>query len=171
MIYAWTDPSGALIGFLDDRINEIHEGAIKLTAAQYARWLAAPAALRWKDGALVEAPAPDRPDRSVAQRVDAALAAGCQVVSASDPALDGTYGLDAETRADIMGELVLLLLGGMFSTGTGELLFPDVSGAPHRFTVDHFRAFAPAINQYAGALKAVRAAGKGALPAQPVHIP
>jgi hypothetical protein len=110
------------------------------------------------------------PAPTIADQAIAAINAGCQIVSTGTPALNGTYACDAESRADIMAEMISLLANSAFTNGTSSIVWTDASGTPHTFTVVTFRPFATALGAYVGALKTIIASGAGSLPAQPVTI-
>ena len=104
------------------------------------------------------------------------IAAGCAIVSTSAPALNGTYGLDSETRADIVA-IVDGINGdeGFPPTGGTTMVWPDINGVGHTFTsTAQFVSFAAAIRNYYFSLKVasatMAAGGTASWPAQPKQI-
>jgi hypothetical protein len=115
-------------------------------------------------------PPPPPPPLSLEQLAMALLAGGIAIASTATPALNGSYPVDAETRSDIQGELLSLVINNTFTNGEMTIAWPDVTGAPHSFTVAQFKAFATAIGGAVGPLKIIIASGAGTLPVQPAPI-
>jgi hypothetical protein len=128
-------------------------------------WGATQAGGVWTFTAPPAAPAP-----TLTQQATALLATGCAIVSTATPALNATYACDAESRADILSEMVSILAVGAFTNGSASLAWPDVTGAQHTFTVAQFKALATSLGGFVGTLKPLAAGATGALPAQPVTI-
>ena len=106
----------------------------------------------------------------------AALLAGCQIVSTSTPALDGTYPLGDTTLIKMNGEQTYIALKGTFTSGQTTEQWLDISGNPHTFpSTSEFTAFGEAMAQYMDALQtalsAAEAGGQWQSPTQPVSIP
>ncbi len=107
---------------------------------------------------------------------NAAISAGCQIVSTGTPALNGTYPLDDSTLLKAVGEQSYIALKSTFTNGQMTRAWMDVSGAPHVFpSTAEFTAFGEAIAQYVDALQTALgtalAGGSWVAPAQPVTIP
>src|SRR5574337_468907 len=130
---------------------------------KYETWLAA--------GNTPDAAAQPTPE----QQLIAAIAAGCQVVSASAPGLNGTYAIDDVARANITAEsLYIQVTTGQgtakFTNGQATKGWPDATGAPHTFNTAQFIAFAEGMAVYYDALiqaqATARAGGGWSAPAQ-----
>jgi hypothetical protein len=114
------------------------------------------------------------------QYYDAAMAAGCAIVSASTPAMNGTYSLivvpgSTDPKTLILGEQNYIALKGTFSNGQTTRAWMDTSGTPHIFpNTAEFASFGEAIAQYVDALQmalaTALAGGTWQAPAQPVTI-
>lgn len=102
------------------------------------------------------------------------LGAGCQIVSTSNPLLNGTYAMDPMTLLEIASIEASLARGDGLPGATATFLFHDMNAASHVFSAITFPAFAKAIRDYFAAAKQAFyiAAGGGAAnwPAQPVTI-
>ena len=68
-----------------------------------------------------------------ANYVSAALNAGCAVVSASTPALSGTYPIDPDSQQKLLGTVVYVGSTGKFPAGQAAWVVRDVHGAAHSF--------------------------------------
>ncbi len=147
MKYATVTSAGVLTGFLDDSINTIPAAAVELTDAQHSEWVTQQSRLIWQNGALVAAPAPAvSAAQKIAANVAAAVAAGCQIVSTSTPAISGTYAIDPASTSQINAVATYIAINNRFPAGQSALSWPDVAGALHIFsTTAEFQAFASAI--------------------------
>jgi hypothetical protein len=91
-------------------------------------------------------PAAQSPAQIIAAGAAAAILAGCAVTSTGNPALTGTYAIDASSTALINGVATYIAINGKFPAGQSSLPWPDASGALHIFaTTAEFQAFASAI--------------------------
>ena len=109
------------------------------------------------------------PSKFSAQQVyDAAIAAGCQVVSTANPAtLNGTYALDPNT-AEELSQLVLGVEAGNFSGNGVTIPWPDLAGTIHSFAPADLVNLGKALETYVLALAAQKRGGTA--PTQPVTI-
>jgi hypothetical protein len=112
---------------------------------------------------------------AVQTQYSAALSAGCQIVSTSTPAINGTYMLDQNSFILTMGEQSYILLKGTFTNGQTTRNWNDVNGVQHTFpSTALFTAFGEVLAQYVDQLQTALAAGlAGGIwtpPAQPVTI-
>jgi len=108
------------------------------------------------------------------QSYAAALAAGCQIVSTSTPALNGTYALDPQPLSNVTSEQVYIATTGKFTNGQTTRAWADAGGAFHVFpSTAVFTAFAEAIAQYVDSLSAALATAQtgGAWSAPPMPSP
>src|SRR4051812_45516279 len=92
-----------------------------------------------------------------AQLAQQALASGVAVESNSTPDLNGVYAIDAESRTDIMAEMLSLSGNQTFTNGNLMIDWPDVGMKPHTFDVTQFHSFATALGNYITSLKQVMA--------------
>lgn len=104
------------------------------------------------------------------QQAQAMLAAGCQVVSSGTPALSGTYPTDAASQAHINAEATSILLNGTFTDGTSSIVWLDVAGDPHTFSIAQFKTLATALAAYVTACLKVINGQSTTLSAQPSTI-
>lgn len=118
--------------------------------------------------------APVVPAPSLAQQAADAHAAGCQVLSASTPALSGTYPITPDVQQRLQATAQFIATNGRFPGGGRALGWPDTAGLPHVFaTTAQFIAFATALGDYVAALDQIVLGGStapSALPPQPVSI-
>lgn len=116
-------------------------------------------------------PAPP-PAPTLTQQAQAAMNGGIVITSAGTPAVSGTYAIDAESRADMMGEMMSLSVNSTFTNGTTTLDYLDAGSppAPHAFTAPLFKEFVTAVGAYVGALKFIVKTGSGTLPSASVTI-
>lgn len=125
----------------------------------------------WQYAAGAFAPPPPPPAPTLAQQATIMLAAGCQITSASTPALDATYPVDAPTQQHVQAEVTSILLNGAFADGGATVAWPDVADDPRTFTVAQFKTFATALAAFvAGCLKVANGQSQ-TLPTQPSSIP
>ncbi len=104
---------------------------------------------------------------SLVQQAQVALAVGLQIVSTGTPGVSGTYALDAASQQKIL--TVFAAIGAGIQTG--NVNYPDASGAIHTFTPAEFQAFTAAVYAYVQQLDEVVMGVTGvALPVQPVTI-
>jgi len=97
------------------------------------------------------------------------------VESTGTPALNGTYDIGLEARANITGIATALALGFGFPPNDAPTLgYGDVDSTPHEFDADHFKAFARAVMNYVynvnAALQLKLAGTPADWPATPVVI-
>jgi hypothetical protein len=107
----------------------------------YLAWLAA--------GNVVEPAAPLTADQELAKRL---TVTGIAITSASAPALNGTYRIDAGSQQRISAIYVGIKGGDGLPGNGGAFSYLDSAGAPHSFTADQFVAFAKAVRDYVYAL-------------------
>ena len=100
----------------------------------------------------------------------AALAAGCAIVSASTPTLNGTYAVDPQSRSNLQALLLGYLLRSAFPGGGSTFAYPDASGAPHVMTQPQMEEIGSALEDYVAALDAWATTPGAGAPAQPVTI-
>jgi len=114
-------------------------------------------------GQVPYAPTPAAP--TTAQQAATLLSQGITITSASTPALNGTYSIDAAAQADINAvQTYILTTPGSFPTGA-TMPWIDTIGTAHVFgSTAQFTAFAKAAAQIAAQLTLY---GKGALPTPP----
>ena len=113
-------------------------------------------------------PAPD-------QQAATVIAAGIQITSTGTPALNGTYGIDADARANISGIVAGLAIGAGFPPADAATLdYGDIAGQVHTFTQDQFKNFAKAVRDYMYAidvtLRTLAQGGNAAWPSAQVTI-
>lgn len=100
---------------------------------------------------------------------NAAIAAGCAIVSTGTPGLSGTYGISPQDEINITS-----LQTGIAAGAPWLGYYRDASGAQHTMTAPQFTAIATAILGYVEALEAALATalagGAWAAPATPVTI-
>lgn len=104
-----------------------------------------------------------------------ASAAGCQIVSASAPALNGTYGVQPSDLLMVSGEQVYILARQTFSNGQTSRGWEDVVGTYHMLpSIAEGEALFSALAGYVDALKTALALAQGGgtwvAPVQPVTI-
>ena len=160
--------SGALqsYGYSSDALP-LPAGAIECTAAQYA---AAP----WVElqaGAIVAITPPAPPAPTPAQQATAAINAGVEITSTSTAALNATYPINATAQAQISAEVTAILLNGTFADGASTVIWLDVTGAQHTFTVAQFKTFASAVAAYVSGWTKFATGIVTTAPTQPVTIP
>lgn len=154
-------------GNLPDPLPSIATSATYNEIACTPEQAAQPTLWKVENGALVALPP------TLAQQAQALIAAGCEIVSAGTPALNGTYSCDdaAQGKLNRMYSLIQRN-GGAFPGGLTSLPWPDASGAVHVFpSVTEFLDFEAAIGVFALACEMVKTTGAGSLPTQPVDIP
>lgn len=105
---------------------------------------------------------------------DAAVAAGCQIVSTSTPSLNATYGLDRDSIDNIVAVGTSIANGLGFPNGQTTFGWPDINYVPHDMTEDQFKHFGAGIQGFVQQLKQWRlttsTGGTAQLPSQPVTI-
>ena len=107
--------------------------------------------------------------QSPQQVYDAAIQAGCQVVSSANPGtLNATYGIDPATAAEI-AQLYDGIQAGSFSATGAVIAWPDLAGVVHNFAPGDFTNLGKALLGYVLALVAQKRGGSA--PTQPVTIP
>jgi hypothetical protein len=105
-----------------------------------------------------------------ADRARNLLASSAQVQSVSNDQLNGNYPIDAETRADLMAEMVSLAVNATFTNGATSLDWPDTDGNFHSFDIERFRSYATAVGVYITTLKRIANGASDPLPTQPIKI-
>lgn len=133
---------------------------------EYQAWLA------------IEGNTPDEPDPAPApspgELYEAALGAGIGITSASTPALDGTYAIDAEAWGEITGQMACISAGIGLPLDAGTVAWPDTAGDPHPFTAAKFLDFAKVVRDYLFGLRQTRglldAGQEASWPANPSEI-
>jgi hypothetical protein len=110
------------------------------------------------------------PVMTMAQQALQALTGYVQIESVSTPLLNGNYSVSADTRVDLMAQMVSLAANNAFTNGVQSIDWPDVDLRLHSFDPAHFRSFATAIGSYVTALKQVVSGASNAMPTQPVQI-
>ena len=61
MIYAKINEDGSCAGFYDPAFAKPPQGAVQITPEQHLQWLQKQSGLLWRNGKLVDAPAPPPP--------------------------------------------------------------------------------------------------------------
>ena len=116
--------------------------------------------------------APAAPALTLAQQAQALLAGGLALTSTGDAALDATYALDPATISYIGNEMMSLVKNATFADGTTTVVWPDVGGTLHTFSVTQFEAFATECGLVvAGARKCIIGVPGATLPASSATIP
>jgi hypothetical protein len=107
---------------------------------------------------------------TVQQQAQAILGTSVQVVSASRPALSGTYPIDSDSRIDVVAEMLSIGANQTFTNGTTTMNILDTSNNPHTFDVPHYTSYAVQIGVFITALKMAAAGKSTTLPTQPMQI-
>lgn len=128
----------------------------------YQAWLAA-------GNTPTPAPAPSAAE-VIQQNYASAIAAGLAVTSASTPALNATYGVNATAQANVTAIVTGIAVGLGLPGGGTSFVYLDATGAPHTITQAQFTSLAAAIRGYVYGLD-LYAAGQGALPTPSATIP
>lgn len=115
----------------------------------------------------VDLPTPPSPTTS--QIAAAMLATGIEIVSTSNPMLDGTYPCDPRSNSDD-GNLLSAITAGLTLPG-GFAVRIDTSGNPHPFMPADFKNYCQAKLIFQQQLNTIIGTGSGAFPAQPTVIP
>ena len=112
------------------------------------------------------------PALTLAQQAQAAFGAGLAITSTGTPALSATYPVDATTQAHISAEMIALLnsSGTAFADNSASVVWPDIEGLDHTFTIAEFKPFALAIGAYVAALFKVLNGTLAAMPAATATI-
>lgn len=110
------------------------------------------------------------PPKTLTQKAMAQLAAGLAITSTGTPTLNGTYGCDSVSQADIVAIETSLNAGKGFPGGATTFGYPDMSGALHSFSQTEFTAFAAAVRDYVYALRSVISGQSTTLPASTASI-
>ena len=106
--------------------------------------------LAWiKLGNTAQPAAPLNADQELAKRL---TLGGITIASASTPALNGTYRIDAGSQQRITASYVGIKGGDGLPGNGASFSYLDMAGAPHNFTADQFVAFAKAVRDYVYAL-------------------
>jgi len=115
----------------------------------------------------VNLPAPPPPTQ--AQVAATMLATGIEIVSTSNPTLDGTYPCDPRTNSDD-GNLLAAISAGL-SLPNGVAVRVDTSGGAHAFLPADFKNYCQAKLIFQQQLNTIIGTNQGALPTQPTVIP
>lgn len=119
---------------------------------------------------------PQIPPEQQAQSVyNTAIASGVQIISASTPAISGTYSIDAQSISNIEAQQLSILTRNLFTNGQTTRNWIDTSGVPHTFpSTAVFTVWAEAVGFYVDqlqtALATALAGGEWTPPANPVNI-
>ena len=101
--------------------------------------------------------------------------AGVTITSAATPALNGTYSIDGDTRANATAVCTGMALGKPLPGGGATINYPDMTGTMHAFAAADFVNFALAIEnfiyEFDQALAATIAGESAALPPSNLSIP
>ena len=174
--------SASTKGFYETSVHgtNMPSDAVAITNAEYQTLMAAQGA-----GQIIQADmngnpvAVNPPAPTAAQLAQgayaAAIAAGCEIISTSMPAVNGTYSLSDSDKILLVGEQAYIALKGTFTNGQASRAWMDAGGAPHVFPMTAlFLAFGEAIAQYMDALQTALATALGGgtweAPGQPVTI-
>lgn len=141
--YAYFDSNAPspqpVLGWFDtDLLNYTNlpsaENLLELTNDEWNGRLAAnPSGWAVADGALVVAPPPTPPPPTVDDILAGKIAAGIAITSVSNPGLDCTMALDAQTMAEI-GSVARDVSSGMgFPADLPVFIYPDITGQPRMF--------------------------------------
>ena len=128
------------------------------------------AATDQRPASVRNAPPAPTAEQLAAAAYTAAMGAGCQIVSTSTPALNGTYALDAQSIADVMSEVQFIGAFSEFSNGATTLVWPVAGGAVTFPSTAAAMSVFKAIAQYVTAWKQYAAGVTSAAPTQPVTI-
>ena len=122
------------------------------------------------DGVFAAPPPPPPP--TLAQQAATLMANGLTITSTATPALNGTYGADDGSTANISAIVTGLVAGqGFPPTGATTFLYQELSGIPHEFGETDFTNLATAIRNFVYVCKAVINGGLTDLPANTATIP
>jgi hypothetical protein len=77
---------------------------------------------------------------------------GVAITSSGTPALDGTYGCDPKSQANLTTLLAGYAVRGAFPGGGTTFAYPDIAGAAHAMTQPQMAAIAWALEDYRAAL-------------------
>ena len=108
-----------------------------------------------------------------ANYVSAALNAGCAVISASTPAISGTYPIDIIAMQKMMATAIYIAINDRFPAQQTSWVLRDMSGVPHAFpTTESFMELVTAVADYVALLvMIIDGIGAATLPPQPTNIP
>jgi hypothetical protein len=107
---------------------------------------------------------------TLAQQAQQILGTAVQVISTSQPSLNGTYPIDNESRVDVMAEMISLGANGTFTNGLTTLNVLDTSLNPHAFNIPQFQSYATAVGNFVTSLKMTVSGKLNVLPQQPIII-
>jgi hypothetical protein len=96
--------------------------------------------------------------------IEAAIMAGLQIVCTSNSALNGTYGIDASSLANISGVAAGIASRNRIPGGGTTFNYGDINGGLHAFSGPEFLNFAAAVEDFTYALFG------GVIQSQPVTI-
>lgn len=134
-------------------------------------WSATEAGGGWSYAAPVPpVPPPPSADDVLAEKI----AAGIAITSTANADLNATYALDGVSTSQIYQIGLFASRFNVFPSGTTTQMYPDMTGAPHAFTVPEFIAFLLAVAPLVSALTEQAAVmahgGEPAWPAQTATI-
>ena len=125
----------------------------------------------YASGTFTAPAVPSAPALTPAQEAAAAIAGGLGIISTSTAALSATYPVNATAQAEISAEVTAILLNGTFADGAATVVWLDVTGAQHTFTLAQFRTFASAVAGYVSGWTKFANGIVTTAPTQPVTIP
>ena len=92
-------------------------------------------------------------EASGAAAYDRAIAGGITIISAGNPALNGTYAVDAQAIQNIVAQQISIMTRSTLTNGLAVRNWADLAGTAHAFAAtSQFTAFAEACGQYVDAL-------------------
>lgn len=139
---------------------------LELTVEQWQSIVGNPSAWAVDGNALV----PYDPCPSLSQQAMSMLSTGIEIISTSDPSLNGTYPVDSITYQQISGIIAGIADGIGLPGGGSTFNWLDTSGVPHQFTVDTFSNFASAVMNFNYQLNTIIGSNSDTLPTLPVNI-
>lgn len=107
-------------------VDAIPSGAVAVPAALYAQLSANPDLRLVAGAAMLPLPKP-APAPTIAQQAAAMAATGCQVTSASAPALNDTYAVDPVTILKLTSLSHYISVNGKFPAGQSVLPWPNAA--------------------------------------------
>lgn len=87
-------------------------------------------------------------DILMTQWMPLAVTAGVNLTSTATPALNGTYALDPESKANITAISTGIAAGKPLPGGGSTFLYADAAGLKHAFSATNFLNFATAVETY-----------------------
>ena len=111
------------------------------------------------------------PVRTPQEQASAILQAGCAVTSASTPALNATYPLDATHLDDLTALVAGISAGQGLPNGASTVTLFDATGAAHAFNSTQLVALGAALRNVFYGCQMVIGGQSTTVPPQPVAIP